>query len=139
MSRHLANPAEGPIVVFDASCVLCSANAQFILRHDRQRRFRLASMQGEVGASLYRKLGIDPNDPETMIVVDGERVFRDSDAVLAIFAGLGWPWRIVVLFRLLPRRIRDRAYRWLARHRYRIFGQRQACWVPSPDYSDRLL
>ena len=80
------------IIVFDAECLLCSANAQFILKHDRQGRFLLASMQGEVGSALYRRFGIDPADPDTLIVVEGDRVRRDSDAILAIWAGLGWPW-----------------------------------------------
>lgn len=79
-----------PIVLFDAECVLCSANAQFILRHDRARRFRLAAMQGEVGAALCRRHGIDPANSDTIIVVDGNHALRDSDAVIAIYVGLGW-------------------------------------------------
>ncbi len=92
MAVHPAT-TERPIIVFDALCVLCSANAQFVLRHDRRRRFRLASMQGPVGAALYRVHGIDPAEPDTIILVEGERVLRNSDAVLAIYAGCGWPWR----------------------------------------------
>jgi len=84
-----------PIILFDAKCVLCSANAQFILRHDRARYFRLAAMQGEVGAALFRRHGINSADPDTIIVVDGDYALRDSDAVIAIGAGrggagLGW-------------------------------------------------
>ncbi|WP_423342459.1 thiol-disulfide oxidoreductase DCC family protein [Rhizobium sp. HT1-10] len=85
MDESIMNDAGGPIVVFDAMCVLCSVNAQFILKHDRNRHFRLASMQYEVGADLYRRFGIDPADPESIIVVDGEKFYRDSDAVLAIY------------------------------------------------------
>jgi predicted DCC family thiol-disulfide oxidoreductase YuxK len=133
------NDAAGPIIVFDAECVLCSANAQFVLRHDRSRHFRLASMQNETGAGLYRRFGIDPADPSSMIVVDGDRMLRDSDAVLAIYAGLGWPWRVFSALRLVPRLLRDPVYRWLARNRYRLFGRRETCWVPSPDDMDRVL
>lgn len=134
-----ANPLSGPIIVFDAECILCSANAQFVLSHDHERRFRLASMQGDVGAALYRRFDIDPANPETMIVVDGDRALRDSDAVLAIYEGLGWPWRAATLFRIAPRFVRDPIYRLVARNRYRIFGRREACWVPSPDHADRML
>lgn len=129
----------GPIILFDAECILCSANAQFVLSQDRSKRFRLASMQGEVGSALYRRFGIDPGDPDTMIVVDGERMLRDSDAVLSIYAGLGWPWKVLTVFRLVPRAIRDPLYRLIARNRYRIFGKRDSCWVPGPEYRDRLL
>lgn len=129
----------GPIIVFDAECVLCTANAQFVLRHDRARHFRLASMQNEAGASLYRRFGLDPADPESMIVVDGDRVLKDSDAILAIYVRLGWPWKAIGLLRLVPRILRDPAYRWLARNRYRLFGRRETCWVPSPEDRDRML
>ena len=129
----------GPIIVFDAECVLCTANAQFVLRHDRARHFRLASMQNEAGAALYRRFGLDPADPESMIVVDGDRVLKDSGAILAIYACLGWPWKAIGLLRLVPRILRDPAYRWLARNRYRLFGRRETCWVPLPEDRDRML
>ncbi len=131
--------AGGPIIVFDALCVLCSANARFVLRHDRDRRFRLASMQGPVGAELFRAHGIDPASPDTIIVVDGDRVWRDSDAVLAIYAGCGWPWRALAVARFVPRPVRDVVYRWVARNRYRIFGRRETCWLPSAADRDRVL
>ena len=131
--------SEHPIIVFDALCVLCSANAQFVLKHDRQGRFRLASMQGDVGSALFRRFGIDPHDPETMVLVDGDRVLRDSDAVLAIYSGLGWPWRAMAIFRLVPRLIRDAVYRLVARNRYRWFGRRDTCWVPRPEHMERIL
>jgi predicted DCC family thiol-disulfide oxidoreductase YuxK len=127
------------IIVFDAECVLCSANAQFVLRRDRTGAFLLASMQGDVGAGLYRKFGIDPANPETLIVVDGEMALRDSDAVLAIYAGLGWPWRALATLRFNPRALRDGAYLFLARHRYRVFGRRETCWTPTPEQASRVL
>ena len=137
MASHRSN--EDPIIVFDAMCVLCAANARFVLRHDRQRRFRLTSMQSPVGAQLYRDCGMDPADPETLILVEKDRILRDSDAVLAIYAGCGWPWRAAGALRLIPRFVRDPLYRWIARNRYRIFGRRETCWMPSPKDRDRLL
>jgi predicted DCC family thiol-disulfide oxidoreductase YuxK len=132
--------ADGPIVVFDGVCPLCSANARFILRFDRARRFRLASMQSAAGAALYRRFGIDPADPETLILVEGDRALRDSDAVLAIWRGLGWPWpAAAAAARLVPARLRDTVYRWVARNRYRLFGRRETCWLPEPGQRDRFL
>lgn len=127
------------IILFDAMCVLCSANAQFILRRDRRRRFQLASMQGGVGADLFRRHGIDPTDPDTILVIDGDRVLRDSDAVLAIYAELGWPWRAAGWLRVVPRALRDPPYLLIARNRYRLFGRRATCWVPSAADRDRVL
>ena len=131
--------AGGPIILFDAECVLCSANAQFVLRHDKAARFRLASIQGTAGAALCREHGLDPNDPTSILVVDGTKVRRDSDAVLAIYEGLGWPWQALALLRLVPAFLRDPVYRWIARNRYRLFGKRATCWTPPPEYRDRIL
>lgn len=128
-----------PIIVFDGVCPLCSANARFILRNDRRGHFRLAAMQSEAGQALYRRFGIDPADPETLILVEGDRVRRDSDAVLAIWSGLGWPWRGAAIARIIPARLRDPLYRWIARNRYRLFGRRETCWLPSADLADRFL
>ncbi|KQN82251.1 hypothetical protein ASE90_11265 [Sphingomonas sp. Leaf67] len=124
---------DGPIILFDAQCVLCSANARIILRYDRQHRFRLAAMRGATGAALFREHGIDPTDPDTILVIDGDRVWRDSEAVIAIYVGLGWPWRVAGALRPVPNWLRDRVYRWIARNRYRLFGQRQTCWLPAPE------
>ena len=130
---------ERPIIVFDAICILCSAHAQLVLRHDHRERFRLASMQGPVGQTLYRRFGLDPNDPETMIVVDGAKCLRDSDAVIAVWEGFGGAWRAARLLRLAPRAVRDPLYRWVARNRYQLFGKRETCWVPAAADAERVL
>jgi len=139
MSAASGDSNNGPIIVFDAMCVLCSANATFILRHDRVGRFRLASMQEDVGAALYRQFGIDPANPETLIVVEGNKALRNSDAVLAIWAGLDRPWNALAAFRIVPHWLRDPVYRWIARHRYRLFGRRSTCWLPTAEQARRIL
>lgn len=134
-----APSTDRPVIVFDAQCVLCSANAQLILRRDRRQLFRLASMQGEAGAALMRAHGVDPADPETLIVVDGNRVLRNSDAILFIYRRLGWPWRLAGVLGIIPRGLRDAVYQWVARNRYRWFGNREQCWVPDAADRHRLL
>ena len=128
-----------PIILFDAECVLCSANAQFVLRHDKRGHFRLASMQGQAGAALYRAHGMDPRNPSSLIIVEGSRVRQDSDAVLSIYEALGFPWRLFTICRAVPAALRDPVYRWIARNRYRLFGKRASCWIAPPDYRHRIL
>lgn len=130
---------DGRIVLFDAECVLCSANAHLILTHDKDGEFYLASMQGEVGAHLFRKHGLDPADPSTILVIEGSRVRKDSDAVIAIYEGLGFPWRLAGLVRIIPAFLRDPIYHLIARNRYRIFGKRDSCWVPPEHLRSRVL
>jgi len=134
-----ARTEQNPVIVFDAMCVLCSANAQLVLRHDRRHHFRLTSMQSVVGTALYRRFGMDPADPDSLIVVSGDDVCRDSDAILTIYSALGWPWRAMAAFRLVPKFVRDPAYRWLARNRYRLFGQRETCWMPTVEQKRYIL
>lgn len=127
------------IIVFDSLCVLCSAFAQFILRHDSAHYFQLASMQGLLGAELYLRSGIDPANPNTIIVVNGDVTLRNSDAILAIYRQLEWPWNMLAFFSIVPRPLRDLIYLWLARNRYRIFGRRESCWKPSTEHLNRIL
>ena len=77
--------ADGPVILFDAECVLCSANARFVLRHDRAGLFRLASIQGAAGAAMARAHGLDPRDPVSLLVVDGAAVRRGRHASLFIY------------------------------------------------------
>ncbi|MDN3647186.1 thiol-disulfide oxidoreductase DCC family protein [Pontixanthobacter aestiaquae] len=128
-----------PIIVFDGMCVLCSANAQFVLKFDRKGVFRLAAMQSEIGADLMRQAGVDPADPDSFIIVEQDRVLRDSDAVISMWRRLGWPWKIMGVAGVVPRAIRDPLYRLIARNRYRIFGKRDTCWMPTPEQAERIL
>lgn len=127
------------IVLFDAECILCSANAKLILKNDHREIFLLASMQGEVGARLFAENGLDPKDPSTILVIEGNRVRRDSDAVISIYENLIFPWSAMRIFRLVPAVLRDPVYRFIARNRYRIFGQRDTCWLPPEKYKSRVL
>lgn len=131
--------AAGSIVLFDAECVLCSANAQFILNHDKAERFYLASMQGPVGASLFHQYGLDPTNPTSILVIEEGKARKDSDAVISIYEGLGLPWRLISLFRIIPAFLRDPIYLLVARNRYRLFGKRETCWLPAERYRARML
>lgn len=128
-----------PIIVFDGVCVLCTANARFVLKYDRCGHFKLAAMQGTVGSSLVRAAGADPANPETLIIVDGDQVLRNSDAVIAIWRELGWPWKMAGAAKLVPRPIRDTLYGFIARNRYRIFGKLDECWVPTAEQAQRIV
>lgn len=134
-----APASAGPIILFDAECVLCSAYARFVLERDRAATFRLAAMQGEVGRSLARRHGLDPDDPASLLVVEGDRVRRDSDAILHISETLGFPWSLARIFRTVPAALRDPVYRFVARNRYRLFGRRETCWVAPEHDRDRIL
>jgi len=137
----MAVPADpsAPIVLFDGVCNLCNRSVQTILRHDRQARFRFASLQSPVGERLRVELGIDREKVDSVILVEGGRWYKESDAALRIARGLGGPWKALEIFRLIPRPLRDAAYRLIARNRYRWFGKRETCWLPTPELRGRFL
>jgi predicted DCC family thiol-disulfide oxidoreductase YuxK len=130
---------EHPIIIFDGICVLCSGTATFVLRHDKQRQFRLLTAQSALGQALYVHYGLDPQHYETMILIaDGVAYFK-SDAGIRIAEGLGLPWSLAAAFRILPRGLRDRLYDAIARNRYRLFGRREHCYVASEADRARFL
>lgn len=132
-------PAPGrDIVVFDGVCHLCSGWVQFLLRHDAARRNSFASMQGDTGQRLMREHGIDPADPSSFLLVRDGRAQTDSDAVISVVTGLGGAWELANVLRAIPRALRDPVYRWIARHRYRVFGKRATCYLPTADTAARF-
>jgi predicted DCC family thiol-disulfide oxidoreductase YuxK len=123
-------PAQ-PMIVYDKKCMLCSVSMAFVIRHDRQHVFRLVPAQSALGRAAYLEHGLDPDALATMIVVADGRARTESDAALYVLAALGWPWRAAAAARVVPRFVRDGVYRWVARNRYRWFGTRHACVLPS--------
>lgn len=131
--------APDAIVVFDGVCVACNRSVDFLLRHDRAKRYRFAAMQSPAGHALMAAHGIDPANPASFLLLEGGRAFRDSEAALRVLSGLGGAWRCARIALFVPRALRDAAYRWVARHRYRWFGTRDACRVPTPAEAERFL
>ncbi len=146
--RAEAHEATGAIIVFDGVCVLCNGWVRFLLRRDRQHRYRFAAMQGDVGRRLLAEHGLDPDDPLSFLLVEYDRthagaspprVSTDSDAMRRVLMGLGGVWRLAVAMAVVPRALRDPLYRLIARNRYRWFGQHEVCVVPEPENADRFL
>lgn len=133
-------PEDKPVIVFDAACVLCSRWVDFILRHDTEGRFRLAAMQGAHGRTLLLAHGLSPDDPASFLLAQGGRGYTNTDAILRVLRDFGGRWRVLgAALQWVPRRLRDPCYRWLARHRYRLFGKRMHCRVPDPAQAWRFL
>ncbi len=127
------------IVVFDGHCLLCNGSVRFLLEHDRKRVFQFASIQGEHGRALLAKAGLSLDGLQTMLLVDGERVWQQSGAVIRIAHALGWPWRAAWLLWLVPAPLRDAAYRFVGRRRYRWFGRSDTCMLAPPGERARFL
>lgn len=128
-----------PIVLFDGVCNLCNGSVQFLLKRDREALFRFASLQSETGQKLQAELGMDPQALDSVILVEGDRWYKESDAALRIARSLPGAWKLLTAFRIVPRPIRDAVYRLIARNRYRWFGKTETCWLPTPELRGRFL
>jgi predicted DCC family thiol-disulfide oxidoreductase YuxK len=129
-----------PVIVFDGVCLLCSRWVDFILRHDHACRFRLAAMQGHHGSRLLGEHGLSPDDPTSFLLVQDGHGYTDTDAIIRVLRGLSHRWTLVAgALRLVPAFLRDPVYRWIARHRYRLFGRRGQCRMPDAAHAMRFL
>ena len=127
------------IILFDGVCKLCNAWANFIITHDHKHLYQLCSVQSEPGAQLLRQCGYPTDTFETMLAVEQGRCFEKSEAFFRVMAGIGWPWRGMCVFRLIPRPLRDWLYDRIALNRYQLFGQYAYCRLPTPDHAERFV
>jgi predicted DCC family thiol-disulfide oxidoreductase YuxK len=135
-----AGPDAGPIVLFDGHCNFCNGVVNFLIDRDRRAALRFAALQSPAGRRLLAERGIVmPDEPDTMVLIDGPRTLIRSDAALATTRHLRWPWPLARAAVVVPRFIRDAVYSLVARNRYRWFGRSDACRVPTPELRARFL
>ncbi|HEX8371323.1 MAG TPA: thiol-disulfide oxidoreductase DCC family protein [Chthoniobacterales bacterium] len=130
---------ERPVILFDGVCNLCDGFVQFVIRHDTSAQFRFASLQSEAGAEILKKHQLPANQLSTVVLSVGDGFYMKSDAALHILRRLSGAWRLAGLFLVLPRFIRDSAYDLVAKNRYRLFGEKDACMLPTPELRERFL
>ncbi len=138
---HVADPTrdDAPVLLFDGVCNLCHASVQFVLRRDRKARFRFASLQSAAARDLLTRHGVIGDLPDSVVLVANGRVRTKSAAALGVASGLGMPWSFLGVFWLIPSFLRDAVYDWIARNRYRWFGKREQCMVPTQALRERFL
>jgi predicted DCC family thiol-disulfide oxidoreductase YuxK len=130
---------ERSTILFDGVCNLCNRSVRFVLARDPAERFAFAPLQSAQGRALLTRVGLAADARASIVLVEGEHAFEKSDAVLRILAGLSGFWPILTLLRVIPRKLRDAIYDWIAANRYRWFGQRAECPVPTPEQRRRFL
>ncbi|WP_121742052.1 thiol-disulfide oxidoreductase DCC family protein [Natronorubrum halophilum] len=132
-------PDDEPIVLFDGVCNLCHGFVQFIVPRDTEGQFYFASLQSAVGQQLLADHGLEDHDLESVVLIEGDDTYVKSAAVIRIAQLLGGVYRLLGPFRYLPRRLRDRMYDFVAAHRYRVFGQKEQCMMPTGTIQERFL
>ena len=137
----MAAESTSPLVFFDGVCNLCNGTVQFILDRDKGSAFRFAQLQSEAAAKVLNERGvtIDKEALDSVMLVEGDKVYQRSDAALRIARRLSFPWSLWYVFIIVPRFLRDAIYKLIARNRYRWFGKSETCRVPTPELRARFL
>ena len=128
-----------PVILYDGECGLCNRWVKFVLRFDRREIFAFSALQSAFAEAVLREGGLAGGPPRTVVVVDGGRLYTESDAVLRIASELGFPWRLATPLRFIPAKLRNAAYRLVARHRHRLFPKPGSCALPGAGRAGRFL
>jgi len=132
-------PDDAAVVLFDGVCNLCSGFVQFVYPRDPEGKYRFASLQSEVGQALLAEHDLPTDELESIVLIEGGESYVKSAAVIQIATGLGGRYRLFSPFRHVPASVRDRVYDFVADHRYRWFGKKDRCMLPSGDVESRFL
>ncbi len=131
--------ANDKVILFDGVCKLCHAWSHFILKFDRKKIFKLASVQSTQGRTLLDYFNYPTDDYQTMLVIDGNQCLEQSDAFFHVMKMLGYPWKLILIFKLIPKAARDWLYLKIASNRYRWFGKKTTCTLPDSTEKGRFL
>ncbi|BBM70001.1 thiol-disulfide oxidoreductase DCC family protein [Rhodothermus marinus] len=131
--------AQHGIVLFDGVCNLCNGFVNFVIDRDPAGYFKFGALQSEAARPYLERFGLRPDYMDSIVLIENGRLYRDSTAALRILRRLQGLWPLLYGLIVVPRPLRDAVYRWIARHRYRWFGRREQCRVPTPDLLARFL
>jgi predicted DCC family thiol-disulfide oxidoreductase YuxK len=135
----LMNKTGTDIILFDGICNLCNRLVLFIIKRDKDDRFKFASLQSDVGQQWLKQLGLVKTGFESLVLIRGDKYYLKSTGVLKILKELGGVWKAFYIFIVIPHPIRDLFYNLVAKSRYKIFGKRNVCMIPTPELKERFL
>lgn len=133
-------PKDKKIILFDGVCNLCNNAVNFIIEHDKKDVFRFASLQSELGQKLTSERGIDPEELDSIVLIEpGVVYFKKSTAALEISKELSGAYSMLKYFSFLPEGLRDAIYDLIANNRYKWFGKKESCMIPTPELKAKFL
>ena len=133
-------PKDKKIILFDGVCNLCDSAVQTIIKHDKKDVFRFVSLQSELGQKILNHIGINPKHIDSIVLYEpGISYYYKSTAALEIAKGLSGIFTLATVFKILPAGIRDFIYDYVAKHRYKWYGKKDACMIPTPELRAKFL
>lgn len=132
--------ATSPIILFDGVCNLCKGTVIFVIKRDKCKLFKFASLQSDVGQQLLSRYGIAKETRlDSMVLIKSDKAYRYSSAALHVAKELSGIWPLCFGLVIIPAPIRDVVYNFIGKHRYHWFGKMEQCWLPDLDVKDRFL
>lgn len=131
--------SERTVLLFDGVCNLCNSAVRFILRRDKRQVFSFSCLQSNYGKQLMEGSRLKGKFPDSIILYEKGKIYSSSDAIIRIAEILGGFYSLAIVFRIIPKRIRDTAYIFVASHRYKWFGKRENCMISDSRHSDRFI
>lgn len=128
-----------PIILFDGICNLCDGVVQFVIKHDPENQFLFASLQSEAGQRLLKQYKLPVENFNSFILIQDEKVYSKSTGALKVARQIKGVWSWLYIFIIIPSFIRDAVYAWIAQNRYKWFGKKEACMIPTPELKARFL
>lgn len=128
-----------PIILFDGICNLCDGAVKFVIKHDPENQFLFASLQSEAGQLLLKQYKLPLENFNSFILIQDEKVYSKSTGALKVARQIKGVWSWLYIFIIIPAFIRDAVYAWIAQNRYKWFGKKEACMIPTPELKARFL
>ncbi len=133
-------PNNKKLILFDGVCNLCNSSVQYVIKHDKKDVFLFAPLQSNIGQTLIKKHNIDSNKIDSVLLYTPEKgITYKSTAALKIGAQLGFPTNLMVIFLIVPTIIRNWFYDFIAKNRYKWYGKKDACMIPTPELKGKFL
>lgn len=133
-------PENKKIILFDGVCNLCDNTVQFIIKHDKKDIFRFVTLQSELGQQIIKHIGVDITKTDSIILYEpGEAYYYKAQAALKIAKELGGIFSLLNIFSILPNVITNSIYDYVANNRYKWFGKKEACMIPTPELKSKFL
>ena len=127
------------LVLFDGVCQFCNSSVNFMIRKDNTDYFRFLPLQSELGQKIIKQFNLDPENLQTVILLENKRIYTRSTAALRIARKLKGGWKLFYGFVIIPAFIRDAVYNVISRNRYKWWGKHDSCMVPTPDVKKKFL
>lgn len=135
----MKNTSQQPLLFFDGVCNLCNSSVKTIIKKDRHQKFKFASIQSDAAKEILLQLDDYNSDIDSIILLNNNRLFYKSSAVLRLCKILGGWYNFLLIFWIIPKSIRNWMYDFVAKNRYRWFGKRESCILPSTDLKERFI